>query len=125
MRYFDLTSDAGPDPQAQTEGREGRVYAVHPVKDDVSAAEQFGEIRYINHRYVYPDELSPDGDLPPKVIAEIRNAAQEFDPETDYVLIVGDHVQVASFIHTLAMFQKDVSVLRYDRQANGYVPVKI
>lgn len=125
MRYFDLTTNACPDPQEKSEGREGRVYAVHPVKDDVSAAEEFGEIRYINTRYIYPDELSADGDMPPKVSSEIRNAARDFDPEIDYVLIVGDHVQVASFIYTLAGMGKSVSVLRFDRQANGYVPVKL
>lgn len=117
-KIYDLTNmDAGED--------EPFVYAVHPVKDDVRSAETFGEIVYLNDRYVYPDELGDGGELPAVVMSKLTEGANDFEPTLDYLLLVGDHVQQAFLIYKLAQLGKSFRLLRYDRQARGYVPVQI
>lgn len=101
------------------------VWVVHPVKDDLSAAHQYGEIRYITDGYVHADEL--DGDrLPASVMEKISTALWAFDSNTDYFLIAGDHLQLVQVAAALADYTYgSFRVLRYDRQANGYFPVTI
>lgn len=101
------------------------VWVVHPVKDDIRAALRFGNIRYIGDRYVYPDELGEDGQMPGDTVCPIYAAASNFDPELDYLLLVGDQVQVAAMSAVLFKLKSRFRVLRYDRQAAGYVPVLI
>lgn len=103
-----------------------RVFAVHPVREDISAAFQYGEIYYINKSYVYPDQLvGEDQELPAPVTDALDAAADEFNHETDYFLIIGDHLQLMEFSVCLAAVKPYFKVLRFDRQAAGYVPVKL
>lgn len=101
------------------------VWAVNLNKDDTSAALQYGDIRHINMRYVYGDEIV-DEHVPKQVMTEIQFAAAEFDPAYDYVLIIGDHLQLVAFVAEIGRQKgRDVPihVLRYDKKAQGYIPV--
>ena len=101
------------------------VWAVHPVKEDLSSANVFGEVRYINSRYVTADELTTDKEIPDGFWSNLHKAAQEFDPYNDYMLIAGDHLQLVQFAALLSTELDSYNVLRYDRHAQGYYPVHI
>lgn len=100
------------------------VFCVHQNNDDISDALRYGELRYVNARYVYPDEV--DGErLPPAFVDNMRRAADEFDPATDFLLIQGDHLQLLAFAAELMYRHAYYKVLRYDRQEKAYYPVRI
>lgn len=104
------------------------VWAMHPVKDDLSAALPYGELRFITKGYVHGDELEKVGDvewLPRPALDKLRDAAREFSPTTDWLLIVGDHLQLVQFVALLSQNYSEFGVLRYDRQAEGYLAVEI
>lgn len=101
------------------------VFAVHPVGEkDLTGAKIYGEIIYINRRYVYSDELVNDT-IPNDVYSKYELAVDRFDPEHDYVLIAGDHLQLILFSALLGARWNYFKVLRYDREAGGYVAVTI
>ena len=104
------------------------VYVVNINKDDLGPAQRYGELKFINMRYVYPDELerTPLGDgIPAEFVQNMRAHLAQFNPLTDYLLICGDHLQLVAFAAMLGEAFKQFRVLRWDRQANGYVPVMI
>lgn len=104
------------------------VFAAHEVRDDISPAYKFGEIRYVNKFYIHGDELERQGGdnlIPPGYRANIERAVADFEPETDYVLIAGDHLQLLAFTALLAGYNHWFRVLRYDRQLNDYIPVRL
>lgn len=100
------------------------VFVVNMITDDVSRAQAFGDLKYVNIRYVYGDEL--DGDqLPAAFLIDIARHVELFDPERDYLLIAGDHLQLVQMAALLGKKFKRFRVLRWDRQAKGYIPVTI
>lgn len=112
------------------------VFAVHPVKDDLSPALHFGALRYIRTGYqrggyIYPDELrAPGGEgcvfaLPADWLDTARAAAAEFDPEADCLLMAGDHLQLLAFTALLIQRHGAFTALRFSREHRGYLPVKI
>jgi hypothetical protein len=99
------------------------VWLVNSVKDDTSAALKWGEIRWISPRYIYGDELDEDGNIPPDFYVGMQSAANAFNPTDDYLLIAGDHLQLVTMAAMLGTRHPKFRVLRYDRQAQGYLPV--
>lgn len=102
------------------------VYVVHelPPKVDVSSAAVYGDLVYVNHRYIFADELK--NDRPPKGFADnVFKAAANFNPKKDYLLIAGDHLQLVMMAAELSGMHDGFYVLRYEREAKGYVPVQI
>jgi len=63
--------------------------------------------------------------MPGHVAGALDAAIRAFDPGRDYLLLVGDHIQVAALCAGLGARYGAFTVLRYDRQARGYVPVRI
>lgn len=100
------------------------VFLVHPVRDDVSDAQRFGKIDTINRSYIYGDQID-DGCIPEPVQWDLQAALMRFDPLTDYLLIAGDHVQLVLLSALLGRKHKEFQVLRWERQANAYMPVRI
>ena len=101
------------------------VWAVHRVKElDISQASKYGEVDYINSRYVYADEIDKTL-LPEKVRSRLERATDQFDPDHDFMLIAGDHLQLVFLSALLANRWGEFKVLRYDREAGGYFPVTI
>lgn len=108
------------------------VFVVHPIHNDgvnIEDAKRFGEIRYVNDRYVYGDEITLDGDLPPTFDRTLRGSALDFNHETDFLLIAGDHLQLLAFSAMLGAlresYDKGFRVLRWSRDAKAYMPVRI
>jgi hypothetical protein len=101
------------------------VYVVNRNRDDLSDAERYGEIKFINLSYVYPDEMQDNGELPQAVMDNIQRCADDFHIARDYLVIVGDHVQLLAMTAALAQRCAWFRVLRYDRQEKAYFPVVI
>ena len=107
------------------------VWCVHPIKGDLRPAEAYGKIRYVNTRYIYPDDLEEaEYDqktyFPPQAVEKLYvQAAQQFQPNTDYLLIAGDHLQLLMFTGELCAMWSKFKVLRYDRQEQGYIAVEL
>lgn len=104
------------------------VFVVHPLNNGVNIedARRFGEIRYINDRYVYGDEITEDGKLPPMFMDALRLANIDFDSDIDYLLIAGDYLQLIAFTALLGSWcRRGFQVLRWVRDANAYMPVRI
>jgi len=103
----------------------GVVWVVHPVHGvDISPASEWGTVRYINSRYVYPDELDNSNNIPQDFAERLETAANDFK-DGDCLVMIGDHVQVVTLIYKLASKGKPFPLLRFDRQVGGYVPVQI
>lgn len=104
----------------------GKVWVVSNVADDIAAAGEFGELTYINHRYVYPDELvGMTNRLPTQFLFNLRDAAKRFNPLFDYVLLAGDNVQTVTLVSMLAVRLPYFRVLRWDRKVRAYIPIAI
>lgn len=103
------------------------VYAVHPLGKavDVSTALVYGNLKYINRRYVYSDEIGEGNRAPSQVEEAILTAADDFRPQNDYLLIAGDHLQMLMLAVALSTRHGEFNVLRFDREAAGYISVKI
>lgn len=101
------------------------IYMVHPTKhDDITPALRFGEPRYVNTGYLYPDEIEVE-DLPPKVTQNMEACADAFRPEQDFLVILGDHLQLIAFSAMLAVRHPWFRVLRYDRIESAYWPIRV
>lgn len=102
------------------------VVVVHPISDvDISAAKQYGDIQYINKQYIYGDMLDGENRPPVEFTKAIKEAVLEFNPEEDYLLIAGDHLQLIMAAFYIGGRCNSFRALRYDRQAAGYLEVLI
>lgn len=103
-----------------------RVFTVHPVEQDISAANVFGTIEYVNDAYVYKDQVDREnGEIPDDVMQKIWKVADGFEPDSDFILIVGDHLQMMALTAIVAIYNDKFRVLRFDRLRNIYYPVVI
>lgn len=103
------------------------VFLVHTLSNkdvNVSSAEAYGEIKLVNGRYIFIDEVENE-QLPPTFVKNMLRAVDQFDPDHDYLLIAGDHLQIVAMSALLAERWGRFKVLRYDREARGYAPVEI
>jgi len=111
------------------------VWVPHPTRDkdgvdrDLKPAAKFGEVRYINHRYIYSDELrgsAAEGQaIPAQFERHMFDAVVKFDAEQDYLLIAGDMLQLMTLSAMLSQRHGSFNVLRYDRNVDDYVPVRL
>ncbi len=101
------------------------VLAPHPVKNvDLAPAREWGRLVFANvGNYVFADELGPECAVPADVENSLRLAAAKFDPDQDYLLLVGDHVQVTILACLISTLHGKFRMLRYDRIAKGYFAV--
>lgn len=112
-------------PVARSGARVVTVFVVNASHDrDVGAAEDYGELHYVNHRYAFSDELD-DERLPPEFVLNIQACVDDFDPATDFLLILGDHAQLVAMTAMLARRHKEFRVLRYDRKEQGYLVIRV
>lgn len=111
------------------------ILVVHPIRqEDTSPARKWGEFKYINDRYTYGDELwpiltaavdsAPQWTLPPVVSSRIAAAAKAYDPDRDYVLIGGDHLQLMFLVVQITHYHGQLKVLRFDKKIADYIPVR-
>lgn len=103
------------------------VFVVHPINDkgvNIQGATAYGPLKFINARYIYIDELS-DGDIPVEFRNKMLKAVDGFEPDHDYLLIAGDHLQLIAMSALLYERWGNFMVLRYDRKAEGYAVANI
>lgn len=100
------------------------VWVMHPVKQDLIKAERYGSLRYINSYFTCMDDLVR-GMLMPSMLERMNCAANELDPDRDWVLLVGDHAQLMQFVFFLGEKRKQPRLLRWDRRAFAYYPVQL
>lgn len=87
-------------------------------KYDFSAARAHGEFVVL---------LSPGnvfGERFPEALAALRDGLRDYDPESDHILAAGDPVAIAAAV-LLAARNGAVSLLRYDRRDDAYVPYRV
>ncbi len=106
------------------------VFAVNMMKDDISKAAAYGDIKFINLKYVYGDELeqATNGEqyMPRSSWEKLADCVHfQFDHNKDFLLIAGDHLQLVAISALLGKQFPYFKVLRWDRQAAGYIPVTI
>jgi hypothetical protein len=112
------------------------VFVLHPVKDDLTPALHFGRLKFLHTGYLFPDQLDNAADAsgsprfftyapPADWRAKMEAHAAAFDPRCDYLLMVGDHLQLLAFTALLAVRHPWFTALRYSRESNGYLPVRI
>ncbi len=105
------------------------VYVVHPVRDNIAPALRFGDFKFITGGYVYGDLLEPHGQndwvLPSTFQGSFEYVAHQFQPDADYLLVVGDHLQLLAFTMMLGQLHSSFMVLRYDRKLDDYIPVRL
>lgn len=88
--------------------------------------ERWGEVRAINTRYVYADDLiGDDNRMPPQFASKMAVAAAHFNPKQDYLVLMGDHLQVAAFAAELGSVYPCFRVLRWSARERAYYPVLI
>lgn len=103
-----------------------RVFLTNAVaKIDLAPARRFGKIVTINRSYVYGDEIDATLRVPDHFRDALSEAARRFDPKQDYLLLAGDHLQVACLAAMLGKQHGHFKVLRYDRIAGGYIEVLV
>jgi hypothetical protein len=101
------------------------VWVMHPARIDLSTAGRFGSFEYVNDHYVYADQIRPDGSLPAEQQKNMEEAAADFNPVTDFLLIAGDHLQIVAFAALLGKRWGTFKVLRYSNSSQSYFEAKI
>lgn len=105
------------------------VYVAHDIKDDIGPARKFGQVRYVNRFYIHGDELDRSADeknvIPRGYLANMERCLADFNPDADYLLIAGDHLQLLALTAILIGKSGYLDVLRWDRQLGEYIPVRL
>ena len=99
------------------------VWVVTNVRDKKNL-EKWGEVRQINQRYCYLDEIE-EGKLPDFFMGPLETAADNFNPVKDFLAITGDQAQCSQMIVLLTKRYNSFSIIRYDKIKCGYFKVVI
>ncbi len=94
----------------------------------IEPAKAFGEIRYANKFYIHGDELEREGNdnlIPTGYRVNMERVAEKFDPDRDFLLIAGDHLQLLALTAILIGRHGYLTVLRWDRKISEYIPVRL
>ena len=89
-------------------------------KYDLTPAQEFGElVRLLPYGNV-PEDPEP-------TIARLWTGLKEFNPETDFVLLLGDPVACAQAVHVLThdLNGRRFNALKWDRREGKYKPYRI
>lgn len=57
-------------------------------------------------------------------IAKLKNKLMHFNPGSDYLVLVGDPINIGIAMHEI-MKKGGGTMLKWDRQTKGYIPIKI
>lgn len=96
-----------------------RVFVSQDTPHNLAHALAYGDLTILESRD-YP--LFADGR---PVIERLRAKLSDFNPDEDYLLLVGDPVIMSLCFDIIASAFKFVRVLKWDRQATRYVPINI
>lgn len=101
------------------------VWLVHPTQDNLTSISDLGEIRAVNNRYIFVDEIQNDQLLPSSFVFAMRQCVRQFRPDLDYLVLSGDHLQLVALAAELGRTYGSFRVLRWDRIARGYVVARV
>lgn len=104
---------------------DGRVFIVHNAQRfDVSDTHRFGRPVVLFTKDVYPDTSDAVGMI--HIMAYVRDALKDFDPDRDSLCLIGSPVYTAVCVFVLAQQGvRRVRLLRFDRRASSYYPIDI
>ena len=109
-----------------------KVWPVQATQLDTSTAKKYGNIQKPMCSVTeYP--TGEDGDAYQRKLAiagEILHASLEFNPDTDFLLLVGDPILIGLAMSAVGNVAKDagvenVSVLRYDKKLGRYLEIVV
>lgn len=98
------------------------------LRKSIEPASNFGEFRYANKFYIHGDELERSGNdnlIPTGYRVNMERVAEAFNPDVDYLLIAGDHLQLLALTAILIGRHGYLTVLRWDRNMSEYIPVRL
>ncbi len=58
-------------------------------------------------------------------VSKIKDKLKYFNPTQDYLVLVGDPVNIGLCTHEVLKRGKGVMLLKYDRQTKNYIPIKL
>lgn len=99
-----------------------KVFVVERTKHDISQLHNWGDVVVLFGRSFYPDDKEE------RVLKsrEILEEVLDYDPRWDYVVPVGDPVNLAIVTQFLVTLDKTpIHLLKYDRHHGDYYPVEI
>lgn len=89
---------------------------------DYSPAEKFGEVKFMSmHEY---SKLSSGG-RNDQLLAELRKAAAEFNPDTDYLVLTGSPTLMGVVAHMVLSQHPTIRTLVWNNQTREYRPLLI
>lgn len=89
---------------------------------DLSGLTRYGLPAPVEHKSLHPDDCD---DRMPGIIARTRELLSGFQPDRDYVALVGDPLIIAAVIATVAAQFHQFQVLKWDRIERAYYQVTI
>ncbi len=95
---------------------------------DLSPAARFGTLTLVSKKFLYPSDLDDDGHMNQELMTPIGLAARKFNPAIDYLLPIGDLIQVLQFVALVVSAQPEgpeIRVLRWDREQEDYYVVNL
>lgn len=94
---------------------------------DYATARRFGELVLVNDKFLLADGINDEGHMIGQIFYNIEQAAKAFNPFTDYLLPVGDVVQVLQFVALVATkgISTPIRVLRWDKEEHDYYVVSL
>ncbi len=81
-------------------------------------ATRYGELHVLTHRDCPIDNTN-------EFITKIAHELSNFDPNTDYLVLVGDPVLIGVCVAIVAGRWDRLTVLKWDRQEICYAPIKL
>lgn len=99
---------------------ESRVFVTEDTRHNLTRAMEFGDIQIVE------SEDFPQFRSGKPVLERITRKLIEFNPEDDYLLLVGDPVLIGLCTAVLAtMGHKSIRVLKWDNQSRRYIPINL
>lgn len=99
--------------------RKTRVFVVEECNKDLSDAERFGSLVVLFNDSVHRPSIWEDSIYE---AVKRRFKVLGFDPERDYVLLVGPQTMIVAAIHCLSLHYPKFRALFWHAAARGYVP---
>jgi hypothetical protein len=104
-----------------------RVFISHTVaKADVKGLAEYADaIIPIHYRWIFPGEVTFRQDTVCQETSAVFRRHGGFNPNFDYLALVGDPFICAAVIRELFKTVDFVTLLRYDKRSGGYFPLKL
>ena len=110
-----------------------KVFPVQKTKFILESAEDFGIVQDpLFEDFAYPASKSRQeaDEKKEKFLLEVEEKLKTYNPETDYLMLVGDPIFIGlAFMEVLEilldMNRRTFKVLRYDKNLNRYIDIEV